>query len=292
MYSEMVSAKGLYFNDKNTERLLAFYNEEKPIAYQLFGSDPGIMAWAVSKLSDRENSILDVNMGCPVPKVVRNGEGSALMKTPKIAAEIIASMVKTEKQQAVKDERKIKPITVKCRTGWDQKNINVLDFASLMEEAGASAIAVHGRTKEQYYSGKADWGVIADVKAKVSIPVIGSGDVYTGEDANRMLKETGCDLVMIARGSLGNPWIFFDSIALLQGKSKPSPPTLEEKLSMICKHLKLQVEEKGEKPAILEMRKHVGWYLKGIPGASEIRHRVNTLTTLTALEETLKLLIS
>ena len=134
--------------------------------------------------------------------------------------------------------------------------------------------------------------MIADVKAKVSIPVIGSGDVYTGEDANRMLKETGCDLVMIARGSLGNPWIFFDSIALLQGKSKPSPPTLEEKLSMICKHLKLQVEEKGEKPAILEMRKHVGWYLKGIPGASEIRHRVNTLTTLTALEETLKLLIS
>jgi tRNA-dihydrouridine synthase B len=287
VYSEMISAKGLYYNDKSTERLLSFYEEEMPIAYQIFGSDPEIMAWTVTKLSDRGNSILDVNMGCPVPKVAKNGEGSALMKTPELAAEIVTKMVKAEIQSAEETGRLRKPITVKCRIGWDEKSINVLDFALRMEEAGASAIAVHARTREQYYSGKADWTAIAEVKKRISIPVIGSGDIFSGEDANRMLAETGCDFVMIARGALGNPWIFADALALYEGRPLPPAPSLEEKLALIRKHLELQVAEKGEVPAVLEMRKHMGWYIKGIPGAAEIRRKVNTLTTADSIKAVL-----
>jgi tRNA-dihydrouridine synthase B len=291
VYSEMISAKGLYYNDKNTENLLAFEQKEKPLAYQLFGSEPKIMAWAVEKLSARENSLLDINMGCPVPKVIKNAEGSALMKNPKLAAEIVKAMVGAEKRIAELEGRKTKPITVKCRTGWDESKINVLDFAYLMEEAGASAIAVHGRTREQFYSGKADWEAIALVKEKVSIPVIGSGDVFSGQDANMMLEETNCDFVMIARGALGNPWIFREALALYKGLSLPEVPTLEDKLLQINKHFKFLKDLKGETKAVLEMRKHIGWYLKGVHGASEIRHIVNTLTDIDEIQQILAQLI-
>lgn len=288
VYSEMISAKGLYYNDKSTERLLKFYSEEKPIAFQIFGSDAGVMAWAAEKLSGRENCILDINMGCPVPKVAKNGEGSALMKNPELAENIVKSMVEAEERAASEAGRSRKPITVKCRTGWDRENINILDFALKMEEAGASAIAVHARTREQYYSGKADWDIILKVKERVGIPVIGSGDVFTGADAVRMLKETGCDFVMFARGALGNPWVFRDALALFEGLPLPPPPSIEEKLDIIMKHISLLLAEKGEAAAVREMRKHVGWYLKGIPRAAEVRRKVNSLTTVHELRNTLE----
>jgi len=287
VYSEMISAKGLYYNDNSTERLLSFVPEEKPIAYQLFGSDPEIMAWAAEKLSDRENSIIDVNMGCPVPKVARNGEGSALMKNPGLAAEIVKSMIKAEAQSASKSCRPEKPVTVKCRIGWDEKSINIFEFALLMEESGASAIAVHARTREQYYSGRADWETIAKVKESLKIPVIGSGDIFTAADAMNMLEETGCDFVMFARGALGNPWIFRDALALSEGRPLPPPPSTQEKIDLIRRHIVLLTAEKGEVPAVREMRKHIGWYLKGIPGAVKIRQKVNSLTTADELMKAL-----
>ncbi len=287
VYSEMVSAKGLYYKDKGTDRLLAFEPEERPIAYQLFGAEPEIMAWATSKLSSRGNCLIDVNMGCPVPKVVKNGEGSALMKDPKLAERIIKAMVDAEAEAAEKDQRVGKPITVKCRIGWDEKNVNILDFAARMEEAGASAIAVHGRTREQHYSGKADWEQIALVKQKISIPVIGSGDIFSAEDACGMLEETNCDMVMIARGALGNPWIFREAKALWAGREIPQKPSPDERKRTIEKHFHYAAAEKGERQAVLEMRKHVGWYLKGLPGAAEIRRRVNELTEGKALMEML-----
>lgn len=287
VYSEMISAKGLYYNDKSTERLLSFIPEEKPIAYQLFGSDPEIMAWAAEKLSDRENSIIDVNMGCPVPKVARNGEGSALMKNPGLAAEIVKLMVKAEAHAASKSCRPEKPVTVKCRIGWDEKSINIFEFALMMEESGASAIAVHARTREQYYSGRADWETIAKVKESLKIPVIGSGDIFSAEDAIKMLKETGCDFVMFARGALGNPWIFRDALALCEGRPLPPPPSTQEKIALIRRHIVLLTAEKGEVPAVREMRKHIGWYLKGIPGAVKIRQKVNSLTTADELMKAL-----
>ena len=287
VYSEMISAKGLYYNDNSTERLLSFVPEEKPIAYQLFGSDPEIMAWGAEKLSDRENSIIDVNMGCPVPKVARNGEGSALMKNPGLAAEIVKSMIKAEAQSASKSCRPEKPVTVKCRIGWDEKSINIFEFALLMEESGASAIAVHARTREQYYSGRADWETIAKVKESLKIPVIGSGDIFTAADAMNMLEETGCDFVMFARGALGNPWIFRDALALSEGRPLPPPPSTQEKIDLIRRHIVLLTAEKGEVPAVREMRKHIGWYLKGIPGAVKIRQKVNSLTTADELMKAL-----
>ena len=288
VYSEMVSAKGLYYNDRSTERLLAFEPDEAPIIYQLFGSDPEIMAWAVDKLSGRGNAGIDVNMGCPVPKVAKNGEGAALMKDPQLAAEIVKAMVKAEHSAADRQGRQAKPITVKTRIGWDESNINIREFALRIEEAGASAIAVHGRTRDQYYSGSANWDWIAEVKSLLSIPVIGSGDVMTGADAVRMLRETGCDTVMIARGALGNPWIFREAEELLGGRPAPAPTTLEEKQAMFLYQLKLTVEFKGEAAAVREMRKHAGWYLKGVPGAAAIRQKVNRATTETGLREVLR----
>jgi tRNA-dihydrouridine synthase B len=277
VYSEMVSAKALHFNDKSTERLLYFEPEEKPICYQLFGSDPEIMAWAVDSLADKENSMIDINMGCPVRKVVQNKEGSALMKTPRLAAEIVKAMVDAEKNCAKKLGRETKPITVKCRLGWDEKNINVLEFAMLMEEAGASAICVHARTREQLYSGKADWKLIEQVKKTVAIPVIGSGDIFSAEDAFRMLEFTGCDFVMIARGALGNPWIFKEAEALYRGEKPSAPPSFDEKIKMMLRHLDMLAAEKGDDLGVLEMRKHIGWYIKGMPGATEMRRKINTI---------------
>jgi len=275
VYSEMVSAKGLYYKSEATERLLAFHEDEKPLAFQIFGSEPEIMAFAVKKLSDRENCILDINMGCPVPKVVKNGEGSALLKDLKLAGAIVSAAA----------ENTGKPVTVKIRIGWDAASINAVEAAKVLEAAGAKAIGVHGRTREQFYSGKADWNAIRQVKKAVSIPVIGNGDVFSGFDAMRMMEETGCDFVMIARGALGNPWIFREALALWKGRPVPPPPELEEKIDIILKHFDLLLSEKGEYAAVREMRKHAGWYLKGIPGSAKLRSKINAIVRADDLKE-------
>lgn len=277
VYSEMVSGKGLWYKDKNTERLLKIYPGEKPMAFQIFGSEPDILAHAAKTLKDRENAAIDINMGCPVPKVVKNGEGAALLKN----TERVYELVKATVQAAGK------PVTAKIRIGWDEKSVNAVETAKAIEAAGAAAVAVHGRTREQYYTGTADWAMIRRVKESVSIPVIGNGDVFTGEDANRMLRETGCDMVMIARGALGNPWIFRDALAIWKGEEKPQPPSLEEKVWMMQLHLERLLAEKGEYAAVREMRKHVGWYLKGVHGSAAVRRRVNSITDIRELREAL-----
>lgn len=288
VYSEMVSAKGLYYSDKATAPLLRFSPEEAPIFFQLFGSDPGIMAWAVERLAGRDNAGWDINMGCPVPKVVKNGEGAALMKDPPLAASIVSAMVRAERESALRLERPEKPVTVKCRIGWDRSSVNIRSFAQRMEEAGAAALAVHGRTREEFYSGEADWETIREVADLLSIPVIGSGDVMSGHDANRLLTETGCAYVMAARGALGNPWIFREAVALWEGRSAPPPPTPQEKLDVFLRQLDMTVAEKGEYAAVREMRKHAGWYLKGLPGAAALRQEVNRLATADALRMALE----
>ncbi|MGI6751502.1 MAG: tRNA dihydrouridine synthase DusB [Anaerovoracaceae bacterium] len=279
VYSEMVSAKGLYYSDKNTASLLDFHEAEMPLMYQLFGSDEKIMAWSVERLADHKNDAIDINMGCPVPKVVKNGEGAALMRTPEKAASIVAAMVKTEKEVARRLGRRPKPITVKCRMGWDSESINGIEFALRMEEAGASAIAIHGRTRDQYYSGRADWEFISSVKERLSIPLIGSGDIFSGEDAINIIEKTGCDFVMIARGALGNPWIFQEAVSLWEGEGFIEAPHDEEIVKCIESHMELSIKSKGEFHAVREMRKHIGWYVKGRYGAAEIRRRINEAAT-------------
>lgn len=281
VYTEMVSAKGLYYNDKATERLLRIYEDEKPAAIQIFGSEPDIISFAANKLEDHENCILDINMGCPVPKVVRNGEGSALLKEPKLVSAIIKAAV----------ESTGKPVTAKIRIGWNAESINAVEIAKAIEDGGASAIGVHGRTREQYYSGKADWDVIRQVKKAVSIPVIGNGDVFSGRDAMSLLEKTGCDFVMIARGALGNPWIFREALALWERKEVPPPPDLTEKVNVILKHFDLLLSEKGEYAAVREMRKHAGWYLKGIPGSAGLRRQLNTIVKADVLKETISAMV-
>ncbi len=277
VYSEMVSGKGLIYQNKNSESLLKIYDDEKPVAFQLFGAEPEVIYNAAKLLRKYENEILDINMGCPVPKVVKNGEGSALLKKPDLIYEIVKAAA----------EGANKPVTAKIRIGWDDDSINCVKVAKTIEAAGASAVAVHGRTRMQYYSGVANWEAIKEVKENVSIPVIGNGDIFCGEDAMRMLEKTGCDMVMIARGMLGNPWIFRECEALYRGENKPKGPTIEEKREMMLNHLNSLIGEKGEERAVKEMRKHIAWYTKGISGSTMLRREVNQITKAEELREAL-----
>ena len=280
VYSEMVSAKGLYYGDKKTDQLLHILEGEGPTAYQIFGSDPEIMGFAARELDSRENVILDVNMGCPVPKVVKNGEGSALLKTPDLIYDIISAMVKNTS----------KAVTAKIRIGFENSSFLAIEAAKAIEAAGGSAVAVHGRTREQYYSGKADWDKIAQVREAVNIPVIANGDVFSGKDAVELMRTTGCDMVMIGRGALGNPWIFQDCTgALANGTAwEFQGPSLDERKALMVEHLKLMVEEKGEYVATREMRKFIGWYLKGQHGSATLRGMINSLNTVDEMVEAIE----
>jgi len=275
---EMVSAKAIQYNNKNTKALLEIHPEEMPVSLQLFGSDPDVISEIAKQIEERPFSILDINMGCPVPKIVRNGEGSALMKQPKLVHEIVSKTVKAIK----------KPVTVKIRKGFDDSCINAVEIAKIIEDAGASAVAVHGRTREQYYSGKADWDIIRQVKEAVSIPVIGNGDVVSGASAIAMQKETGCDGVMIGRGAQGNPWIFSELLAYDRTGEMPARPTMEEIKQMIYRHARLQVKYKGEYLGIREMRKHVSWYTSGLPNSAKLRGEINAVESLEELEKLLE----
>lgn len=264
---EMVSAKAIMYHNKNTEALLAIHPEELPVSLQLFGSDADIISRMAGQIGERPFAILDINMGCPVPKVVNNGEGSALMKNPALAAEIVEKTVKAIR----------KPVTVKIRKGFDDGHVNAVEVAKAVESAGAAAVAVHGRTREQFYAGKADWEVIAQVKQAVKIPVIGNGDVTDGESACRMMEETGCDGVMIGRAARGNPWIFREVKAYLRDGERLERPSAEERKETVLRHAALLLEYKGEYTGIREMRKHVSWYTAGYPHSARIRGRVNEM---------------
>ena len=274
---EMVSAKAIYYNNRNTESLLEIHPNEKPVSLQLFGSDPKIMSEMAKRIEERPFAILDVNMGCPVPKVVKNGEGSALMKDPKLVYEIVSALVKAIE----------KPVTVKIRKGFDDDHVNAVEIARIAEEAGAAAVAVHGRTREQYYSGKADWDIIRQVKEAVSVPVIGNGDVTSPQKAAELVRLTGCDGIMIARGAQGNPWIFSEMIHWEETGELPSRPDKDEVREMMLRHARLQLEYKGEFSGIREMRKHVAWYTKGLKGAARLREKVNDVESLEELENLL-----
>ncbi|TAH74910.1 MAG: tRNA dihydrouridine synthase DusB [Anaerolineaceae bacterium] len=274
VYTEMISGKGIRYNNKNTKDLLAVSNDEKPVAIQLFGSDPDILADAVKQIEDINYDILDINMGCPVPKVVNNGEGSALMCNPKLVADIINKAVRTTD----------KPVTVKIRKGFTKDDINGVEIAKIAEQNGAAAVAVHARTRDQYYSGKADWDIIRKVKEAVSIPVIGSGDVVTPNDARNMLTQTGCDGIMIARGARGNPWIFEQVKAYLDHGIIKAKPEFSEVSDMILRHCRLAIEYKGDYVGMREMRKHVAWYISGFPGSAKFRGRINEIENIDDLE--------
>ncbi len=274
---EMISAKALQYKNKNTKALLAIHPEEYPVSLQLFGSDPKIMSEMAKMIEELQFQILDINMGCPVPKVVRNGEGSALMKNPKLVYEIVSAV----------SEAIAKPVTVKIRKGFDDDNINAVEIAKIIEEAGGAAVAVHGRTREQYYSGKADWDIIRQVKEAVSIPVIGNGDVTSGEMALEMRRETGCDGVMIGRGAQGNPWIFHELQEYERTGIVPPRPTPEQIKETMLRHARLQIEFKGDFIGIREMRKHVAWYTKGMKGSAKLRDAINQVESYEELEELL-----
>ena len=277
LYTEMVSAKAMYYNNKNTAPLLALDVKEHPIGLQLFGSEPYLMGEMAKRVEAIGFDFVDINMGCPVPKVFRNGEGSALMQNPKLAGEIVQAIVKAV---AI-------PVTVKMRKGVDEEHVNAVELAKIVENNGAAAIAVHGRTRSQYYAGAADWGIIRQVKEAVSIPVIGNGDILTAQDALRMKAETGCDAFMIGRGAKGNPWIFHQIKTALQSGTLPDKPPVAEVVDMILRHLDTMIAMKGEFTGIHEMRKHVSWYTVGYPNASKIRGAVNAVETREELVELL-----
>lgn len=272
---EMVSAKAIYYNNKNTDTLMEIHKDEGYASLQLFGSDPVIMGDMARRIEDRPHTFLDINMGCPVPKVVNNGEGSALMKNPKLVGKILESVVKSTK----------KPVTIKIRKGFDDEHVNAVEIAQIAENCGAAAISVHGRTREQYYSGHADWDIIARVKDAVNIPVLGNGDVDSPECAKRMLEQTGCDGILIGRAAQGNPWIFREVVHYLEtGEIMPRPGNVEKR-ELILRHAALQLQYKGEYIGVREMRKHLSWYTFGIPGAAAFRREINAMETMGQLEE-------
>ena len=278
LYTEMVSAKAILYKNKNTFPLLATAPAEHPIAVQIFGSDADIMADMAAKLAEeRSFDIIDINMGCPVPKIVNNHEGSALMKNPKLVEQILDKMVKKVN----------KPVTIKIRKGFDEQSVNAVEIAKIAEACGVSALAVHGRTREEYYSGTADYGIIAAVKRGVSIPVIGNGDIRSAADAKRMYETTGCDGIMIGRAARGNPWIFKEIASYFSHGTVPERPTPEEIKAMILRHAELMVRYKGEYTGIREMRKHVAWYTTGMPHSAAVRNQVNRIESLAGLKEML-----
>lgn len=282
LYTEMISAKGMYYNNKNTGPLIMTDEREKPIGVQIFGSEPLLMAEQAKKLEDKGFAFIDVNMGCPVPKIVNNGDGSALMKNPKLIGDIVSALVNACKL----------PITIKIRAGFTADNINAPEIAKIAEESGVSAIAVHGRTREQYYHGQADWSVIKAVKDAVSVPVIGNGDICSGADVIRIKEETGCDSVMIGRAAKGNPWIFSEIKHYLEtGEQLPRPSAMEIRDTML-RHARLMIEYKGDYTGIHEMRKHVAWYTQGLKDSAKLRAAINQVETYEEIEELLDFLIS
>lgn len=278
LYTEMVSAKAILYKNRNTQELMKIDPRERPVAIQLFGSDPEIVSDIAHQIEDGPYDFIDINMGCPVPKIVNNGEGSALMKNPKLAEEILSSMVKKVK----------KPVTVKFRKGFHDGSVNAVEIAKIAESCGVAAVAVHGRTREQFYSGKADWDIIRQVKEAVKIPVIGNGDIFTPQDAKRMMEETGCDGLMIARGARGNPWLFSRTNHYLDTGELLPEPDADEVARMILRHAKMQVEMKGEENGMKEMRKHIAWYTAGLPHSASIRRECNELETIAELEKLLE----
>ena len=270
---EMISAKAILYHNRNTESLLEIHPQEGPVSLQLFGSDPAIMADIAARIEDRPFQILDINMGCPVPKIVGNGEGSALMKNPLLAGQIIEAVVKAVG----------KPVTVKIRKGFDEEHVNAVEMAHVAQESGAAAVAVHGRTREQFYSGKADWDIIRQVKQAVSIPVIGNGDVVDGESDLALLQQTGCDGIMIGRACQGNPWIFREVKNFLESGQICPRPTNREIVDTILRHARLQLQYKGEYIGIREMRKHVSWYSAGVPNSARFRAEINAMESMEEL---------
>ncbi len=275
--TEMVSAKGIFYNSKNTKKIMEIRENERPAALQLFGSDPKIMSEMAKQIENHNFDILDINMGCPVPKVVNNGEGSALLKNIPLAYEIMKAVV-----DAID-----KPVTVKFRKGFLDGETQALELAKAAEEAGVAAVAVHGRTREQYYSGEADWKIIRQVKELVKIPVIGNGDIFHAEDAKRMMDETGCDGVMVARGAKGNPWIFHEILTYLETGVVPAKPSMQEVVDTILRHGQMQIEWNGELAAMREMRKHVAWYTSGYPHSAALRGKINEIEKIDDLRELL-----
>ncbi|EQF22615.1 TIM-barrel, nifR3 family protein [Clostridioides difficile CD160] len=267
LYTEMINGKALCYDDENTKKMLKIEEEEHPVAVQIFGSEPDFMGRAAEIMNDYSNEILDINMGCPAPKVVKNGDGSALMKNPKLTEKVLKAVVKNSK----------KPVTLKIRKGWDDNSVNAVEIAKIAEACGISALAIHGRTREQFYTGKADWNIIAEIKNSLNIPVIGNGDVFTIEDSINMLDKTGCDAIMIGRGAQGNPWIFKRINHYMNTGEVLPEPTLNEKIGTAIKHLKLAVEEHGEYVAVREMRKHIAWYLKGLRNSARLRDEINKI---------------
>ena len=274
---EMVSAKAILYNNRKTLDMLRVDESEHPVSLQLFGSEPEILAEAAKKIADWPFDVLDINMGCPVPKVVNNGEGSALMKNPKLVGEIVEALVKATDR----------PVTVKFRTGFDSEHLNACEIAHVCEESGASAVAVHGRTREQMYMGEADWEMIRKVKESVSIPVFGNGDLRSGRDVERMFEQTGCDGFMVARAARGNPWVFKEILDYCEKGIEDSRPTLEEMRDMILRHATRIIETKDEFSGIREMRKHVAWYTSGLRNSSYIRREVNKVESYDDLVELL-----